>query len=172
METRRDSCHGHLMALPKSGLYRTTVAHPLNDRITAGILVFVGTGKTGTFVVVPHYNEANRWFWRDDASMTPLADGDSWAPSLESLPAEGFYTLPRTLNFESGGRWLQNAIVQLGYDRQGTGILFIAERRATMEDNALYFSDRGQRIGDDLLRDLTWAPILPVTEHPEAPPRH
>lgn len=152
-------------------MYRTTKPHPSNTQIAADLLVYVGERSGKTFVVVPHYNEANRWFWREDASFTTLED-DAWAASLMALRAEGFYTLPRTLAFEDGGRWLENAIVQLGYDRAGRPILFVAERRATMEDNALYFSDRGHRIDDTLLAELRWAPILPVSEHPDGPPRH
>ena len=158
------------MALVPNGLYRTTIPHPLEpETFPAGRLVYVGRKEDGPFVVVPHFNENNRWFWRDP--VTPLTD-ESWAGTLKKLPAEGFYTLPRALEFESGGRWLENAIVQLGYGRTGHGILFVAERRETMEDNALFFSDRGHRIEDDLLEELRWAPILPVPDSPEAPTRH
>jgi hypothetical protein len=38
----------------------------------------------------------------------------------------------------------------------------VAEKRAASEENALYFSDKGVLIEDDLLARLTWAPILPV----------
>ncbi|MEM7609801.1 MAG: hypothetical protein AAF411_31025 [Myxococcota bacterium] len=148
----------------ESGLYRTTRAHPIQgDAIGEGVLVYVGTRADGPFVVHPHYNEKNRWFWRDP--VVPLTD-NAWAKSLKRLPPEGFYTLPETLNFDGGGRWLEGAIVQLGYDRSGHGILFIAERRDAQEENALWFSDRGHRIEDELLERLKWAPILPVSDVP------
>ncbi|MEM1418193.1 MAG: hypothetical protein AAGH15_25075 [Myxococcota bacterium] len=152
------------MAFPEPGLYRTTVAHPkAADAIPADRLVYVGKrGEDGAFVVVPHYNEHNRWFWREP---TTDVDDASWGESLVALPAEGFYTLPRTLTFEGGGRWLENAVVQLGYDRAGQGIVFVAERRP-VDTNALFFSDRGQRIDDALLFALRWAPILPVRDAP------
>lgn len=154
------------MALPSTGLYRTTLAHPIDaEAIPSGSLVFVGTNDSGPFVVRPHYNEKNRWFWRDP--VVPLTD-EIWAQTLERLPAEGFYSLPETLEFDGGGRWLKNAIVQLGYDRTGTAILFIAERRDAQEENALFFSDSGHRIDDPLLFSLKWAPILPVAEAPGA----
>tara|TARA_B100001750_G_scaffold238227_1_gene244463 strand:- start:1225 stop:1716 length:492 start_codon:yes stop_codon:yes gene_type:complete len=162
------SCQSEEVREP--GLYRTTVAHPIaGDQIPAGRLVYVGNGQGGPFVVVPHYNEKNRWFWREPT--VPLTDA-AWAGSLTQLRPEGFYTLPETLDFDGGGRWLQNAIVQLGYDQSGQGILFVAERRDTYEDNALYFSDRGKRIEDTLLARLVWAPILPVSEPSEGPTRH
>jgi len=156
--------------VPGPGLYRTTVAHPLEgEAIPAGRLVYVGTKADGPFVVVPHYNEKNRWFWREPTF--PLTD-ETWASTLMALPAEGFYTLPETLAFEGGGKWLQNAIIQLGYDQSGQGIAFVAERRDTYEENALFFSDRGKRIDDDLLKRLVWAPILPVAEPDGGPTRH
>ena len=149
------------MALPEPGLYRTTAPHPrAADAIPEGRLVYVGQKDGAGFVLAPHYNEHNRWFWRDPTTPLEAADGDFIA-GLVALPPEGFYTLPHTLSFEGGGRWLENAIVQLGYDRSGQGIAFVAERR-TVEDNALFFSDRGQRIDDAVLFGLRWAPILPV----------
>lgn len=148
-----------------SGLYRTSIAHPVEpEAVPADRLVYVGEKDGQRFVVCPHYNEKNRWFWREP--VVPLNTDDAWAGSLKQLPAEGFYTLPRTLNFDGGGRWVENAIVQLGYNPAGQGILFVAERRDATDDNALWFSDKGHRIDDDLLSELRWAPILPVSAAP------
>jgi len=80
------------------------------------------------------------------------------------LPSEGFYTLPRDIVFEGGGRWLQNAVVQLGYNGEGKGILFVGEQHEGEERNVLVFSDRGRMCEDELLFKLRWAPILPVTK--------
>src|SRR5262249_13610480 len=99
----------------------------------------------------------NRWFWGEPT--TPLRS-PTWAKTLKRIPSEGFYTLPETLEIGSGGRWLKNAIVQLGYNENGRGIIFVAERRDPRNDNALYFSDRGVLIDDHLLERLVWAPIL------------
>jgi len=156
--------------LPPPGLYRTTLAHPLAPReIPASALVYVGTSPEGDFVVRPHHNENNRWFWH--APTTPLDDAE-WARTLMVLPIEGFYTLPEAIELEGGGRWLANALVQLGYDGEGHGILFIAERRANREENALFFSDRGLRIADELLKRLRWAAILPISDSPDGHTRH
>jgi len=152
------------------GLYRTTLAHPLEPRELPGdVLVYVGHGDDGSFVVRPHFNERNRWFWRGPG--TPLSDAE-WARTLRRLPAEGFYSLPEDMALDGGGRWLANAIVQLGYDPHGHGILFIAERRANREENALFFSDRGLKIDDALLERLRWAPILPVSDSPDGAHLH
>ena len=129
----------------------------------SGALVFVGQPSNGgvKFVVRPGRNTNNRWFWGDPT--TPLRS-PSWAKTLKKLPPEGYYTLPRPLTFESGGRWLENAIVQLGYNQEGRGILFVAEQREGSNDNALFFSERGTMIDDTLLSELRWAPILPVSK--------
>ena len=71
--------------------------------------------------------------------------------------------MPERIELEGGGYWLKNAIVQLGYNPQGEGILFVGERHEGLEVNALFFSDRGMRIEDGLLFRLLWAPILPVS---------
>jgi hypothetical protein len=82
------------------------------------------------------------------------------------LPPEGFYTLSEALDLDGGGRWLKNAIVQLGYNDQGQGILFVAEWREAGSENVLQFSDRGLPVADSLLDRLQWAPILPVQDSP------
>ncbi len=152
-----------MLELPNPGLYRTTQPMPGHeDAFPAGVLVFLGQPSNGgvKFVVRPGQNRRNRWFWGEPT--TPLRS-PSWAKTLRALPSEGFYTLPKDLEFEGGGRWLKNAIVQLGYNDAGQGILFVGEWQDDGETNALYFSDRGMMIDDGLLERLIWAPILPTT---------
>lgn len=151
-----------MIDLPDPGLYRTTQALPGHETtIPAGALVYVGKPNNGgtVFVVRPGRNDKNRWFWGEPT--TPLRS-PTWGQSLKKLRNEGFYTLPEDIVLEGGGKWLKNAIVQLGYNEQGQGILFIAERRDGDSTNALFFSDRGMVISDALLARLTWAPILPI----------
>lgn len=161
------------MAWPERGLYRTTAARPASpDTVPAESLVYLGRKDGAPFVVRPHLNERNRWFWREPVQLLAGEADEAWAATLIALPTEGYYTLPRTLDFDGGGRWLENAIVQLGYDLQGKGIIFVAERRDSWEENGLFFSDRGRGIDDTLLRELRWAPILPVADAPGGPTRH
>lgn len=151
-----------MLDLPEPGLYRTTEALPGNaDAFPAGVLVFVGqtAGSGAQFVVRPGQNRRNRWFWGDPT--TPLRS-PTWSRTLKKLPSEGFYTLPNTLEFEGGGRWLKNAIVELGYNEQGQGIIFVGEWQDDGIENVLRFSDRGMIIDDSTLERLTWAPILPA----------
>jgi hypothetical protein len=139
-----------MLDLPDPGLYRTTQPMPAHEEeFPAGVLVYLGqqTNGGGIFVVRPGDNRNNRWYW---------------AKTLRPLPAEGFYTLPQTIELESGGRWPENALVQLGYNADGRGILFVAERRDAESANALFFGDHGIGIDDGLLARLRWAPILPV----------
>lgn len=149
---------------PEPGLYRTTKAYPGQEAaFPAGVLVFVGVDGGVPFVVRPGQNRRNRWYW--GKPTTPLR-ATTWAETLKPLPSEGFYTLPYDLTVDGGGRWLKNAIVQLGYNGEGRGIIFVAEDHAAEERNVLVFSDKGMLIGDDLLAKLQWAPILPI--RPEA----
>jgi hypothetical protein len=152
-----------MLDLPENGLYRTTTAMPGHeDAFPADVLVYIGEKSGQKFVVRPGQNRNNRWYWGEP---TTVMRSPTWGRTLKRLPSEGFYTLPEDLNFEGGGRWLKNAIVQLGYNAQGQGIIFVGESRDTANDNALYFSDRGMLISDELLERLVWAPILPVRAH-------
>ena len=100
-------------------------------------------------------------------AVTPLTD-PLWERTLNRLPPEGFYTLPDDLQVGDSGVWRKNAIIQLGYNPQGEGILFVGERHEGLEVNALFFAERGVRIPDELLYRLVWAPILPVSPPQEA----
>jgi hypothetical protein len=152
------------MKLPDPGLYRTTKPYPGNEEaIPTNSLVYVGLKQNGglPFVVRPGANRNNRWFWGEPT--IPLR-ALNWAESLIKLPPEGIYTLPEEISFDGGGRWLAHAVVQLGYNGEGHGIIFVAEQREDEERNILVFSDRGRLIEDELLNRLVWAPILPVAK--------
>jgi hypothetical protein len=151
-----------MVDLPDPGLYRTTQPMPGHEEeFPVGVLVYLGQSQNGSgkFVVRPADNRRNRWFWRDPT--TPLRS-PTWARTLKPLPSEGFYTLPDTLEFEGGGKWVKNAIIQLGYNENGQAIAFVGEWREDGEENALHFSDRGLLVSDDMLERLVWAPILPT----------
>lgn len=152
-----------MINLPDPGLYRTTEAYPGHeDKIPANALVYVGQkADTGaTFVVRPSANRRNRWYWSEPTVALRSA---MWGKTLKALPAEGFYTLPEDLVIGETGRWVKNAIVQLGYNGEGRGIIFVGELHDNEERNVLIFADSGVIIDDDLLERLVWAPILPVT---------
>ncbi|MCC6624933.1 MAG: hypothetical protein IT385_27045 [Deltaproteobacteria bacterium] len=145
-----------------AGLYRTTTPLPDHEEaVPAGALVFVGQRADGRrFVVRPGSNRKNRWFWAEPTLPLPAS---GWMWTLYALPREGFYTLPETIELDRGGRWLKGAIVQLGYNEAGRGIVFIAEQHEASDDNVLRFASRGRLVEDALLERLVWAPILPVS---------
>jgi hypothetical protein len=149
------------MKVPDPGLYRTTQPYPGKEaEIPADVLVFVGRSTDGKpFVVRPGANRNNRWFWGEPT--IPLR-ALHWAETLKALRPEGFYTLPEELSVDGGGRWVQNAIVQLGYNGEGKAIVFVAEQHQDEPRNVLVFSEKGRLLDDAMLQRLVWAPILPV----------
>ncbi|HEY5956838.1 MAG TPA: hypothetical protein VIV60_09810 [Polyangiaceae bacterium] len=151
-----------MFELPDPGLYRTTTAMPGHEeQFPANALVFVGQAANGggIFVVRPGANRKNRWFWGEPT--TPLRS-PTWSKTLKPLPSEGFYVLPDAIELDGGGRWLKGAIVQLGYNAEGHGILFVAEWNEDATENVLAFSDKGILVDDKMLDRLIWAPILPT----------
>jgi hypothetical protein len=145
--------------LPDCGLYRTTKALPDHESaVPAGTLVyFHNHSDSGLPVVItPDHNIHNRWHFH--GTGTPFR-GLSWADSLTRLPAEGFYVLRKSLSFD-GGEWPKAALVQLGYTRTGDAILFIAQVRAQLQENDLFFSERGVSIERDQLALLEQVQIF------------
>lgn len=131
--------------LPDCGLYRTTKPLPEHEEgIPAGILVyFHNHSDSGLPVVIaPEHNVHNRWHFHGAGIAFR---GMSWADSLTKLLAEGFYVLRRALPVDQG-EWPKGALVQLGYTRKGEPILFMAQVRAQLQENDLFFSDRGLSI--------------------------
>jgi len=136
--------------MPDCGLYRTTKPLPGHeDRIPAGALVYFhnhsGDGPLPS-VLPPDHNIHNRWHFHGPAIES--IRNPSWVESLEKVSPEGFYTLRRDLTFD-GGKWPKGAIVQLGYTRNADPILFIARVRSSLDENDLFFSDRGVGIKRD-----------------------
>jgi len=151
--------------LPECGLYRTTKPLPEHEKdIPSGTLVyFHNHSDSGLPVVIaPEHNMLNRWHFH--GAGVPFR-GLSWADSLVKLPGEGFYMLRKALTFE-GGEWPKSALVQLGYTRTADPILFIAQVRAQLAENDLFFSDRGVGISRDQLALLE--PLQVFSEPAEA----
>src|SRR5262245_15605618 len=134
--------------LPECGLYRTTEALPEHeDELGAETLVyFHNHSEAGTPLVLPaDHNMHNRWhFHGPGLPVRALA----WTRTLVKVPEQGFYSLAQDLEFE-GGKWPAGSIVQLGYTRRADPILFIAQLRARLEENVLWFADRGVSLQRD-----------------------
>jgi len=128
--------------LPDCGLYRTT--KPLagqEEKFPAGLLVYFHNHSDSGLpqVLAPDHNVHNRWHFHGPGVEFR---GLSWADSLVKVPVEGFYLLRREMTFD-GGSWPKGALVQLGYTRNADAILFIAQVRLKLDENDLWFSDRG-----------------------------
>jgi hypothetical protein len=154
--------------LPECGLCRTTKPLPEHEKdIPAGILVYFHNHSDSGLpvVIVPEHNILNRWHFHGEGIVFR---GLSWADSLVKLPAEGFYMMRKALAFE-GGEWPKAALVQLGYTRTADPILFIGQVRAQLEENDVYFSDRGVSITREQLAMLE---PLSVFVEPPTPDAH
>jgi len=128
--------------LPSCGLYRTTkplVGH--EEQFPAGLLVYFHNHSDSGLpqVLSPDQNVHNRWHFHGPGVEFR---GLSWADSLVKVPLEGFYLLKRELAFD-GGTWPKGALVQLGYTKSADPILFIGQVRTKLDENDLWFSDRG-----------------------------
>jgi len=144
------------------GIYKTTKALSGHEpQVQPGMLILIRTD--GEFapasVLLPVQNTNNQWRFQMPGIKVPNPDF-GWADTLQKLPHEGFYSLTREYSFPNGGRWLENAIVQLGYTRAGDPILFIAQRRSPLVSNDLWFSDKGVRLtleeAQSLIKPLAW----------------
>jgi hypothetical protein len=128
--------------LPSCGLYRTTKALPEHEEaFPPGMLVYFHNHSDSGLPVVlaPEHNVMNQWHFHGSGTQFR---GLSWADSLVKVPEQGYYMLRKQLDFD-GGSWPKGALVQLGYTKTGEPILFIAQARASRQENDLWFSDRG-----------------------------
>lgn len=128
--------------LPACGLYRTSQALPEHEgEIAAGKLVYFHNHSDAGLpvVIAPDHNIHNRWHFH--GAGIPFRSL-SWANTLQKLLPEGFYMLKKEFTFD-GGSFPKGALVQLGYNEEADPIIFIGQVRATLEENDLFFSDRG-----------------------------
>lgn len=132
----------------KPGIYKTTKFLPgYESTIAPNLLVLIRTD--GEFapasVLSPVSNRFNQWQFQMPGVKIP-SNSLNWGSTLIKVPQEGFYRLLKEKTFDGGGKWLVNAIVQLGYTRGAEPILFIAQRRNPLTSNDLYFSDKGVKM--------------------------
>jgi hypothetical protein len=145
------------------GLYRAAKALPGHEeKVPAGTLVYFHNHSSNNgplpSVIPPDHNVHNRWHFHAEGAIENIRS-PSWVESLEKMPDQAFYTLRKELPLDGGATWPKGAIVQLGYTRGADPILFIAQQRATLAENDLFFSDKGVGIKRDQLSLLEPAPI-------------
>jgi hypothetical protein len=154
--------------LPPCGLYRTTKPLPDHEQeVPADVLVYFHNHSDAGLpvVIAPDHNILNRWHFHGSGIAFR---GLAWADSMVRLPAEGFYMLRKGLEFD-GGSWPKGTLVQLGYTKSADPILFIAQLRAALDENDLFFSDRGVGIAREQLALLD---AVNVYIEPQAPGAH
>ena len=151
------------MAEYQPGIYKTTKFLPGQEaNIAPNMLVLIRTdGEFGPASVLKTVgNEHNQWKFGMPGVKLSGSEGQAWFDSLQKVPHEGFYRLTREFTYGDGGRWVENAIVQLGYTNAADPILFIAQRRSPLLSNDLWFSDKGVKIElgdiDGLLEPMSW----------------
>jgi hypothetical protein len=147
------------------GIYKTTKFLPEHEATVApNMLILIRTDAefAPASVLLPVQNIHNQWRFQMPGVKVPRNDL-RWGDSLVKLPHEGFYRLTREYRFGETGRWLTNAIVQLGYTRAGDPILFIAQRRSPLVANDLFFSEKGVKVEmsdivgpNAMVEALTW----------------
>jgi len=146
------------------GIYKATKYLPGQEaQVGPDTLILIRTD--GEFapasVLLPVSNTNNQWRFQMPGIKIP-ATSLNWGESLVKLKHEGFFRLTREYTFGKEGKWIKNAIVQLGYTRRAEPILFIAQRRTPLTSNELWFSDKGVKIEDadidldELLEPLAW----------------
>lgn len=148
-------------SLPPCGLFRTTKALAGGERdCPAGLLVYFHNHGEGGFphVIPPDHNVHNRWHFHGPGLPVRAR---AWVDTLVRLPSQGFCMLRKDLDFD-GGSWPKGSLVQLGYSRAAEPILFIAQQRASLAENDLFFSDMGVKVAPARLEDL--APLTVFVE--------
>ena len=80
----------------------------------------------------------------------------SWVESLEKVPEQGFYTLRREITLDGGANGRRARSSSSATRGPAEPILFIAQQRATLAENDLFFSDKGVGIKRD--SSPSWSP--------------
>lgn len=134
--------------LPDCGLYRTGIALPGNeDDVPAGILVsFHNHSDQGKpMVATPHANEHNRWQFHERGWA---ATDQSFLAALIALKPEGLYLNTHHLHVTREEIIPEKTLMQLGYNRAGDSILFVAR----FEGNTIVFPSQGYSVASPELQ--------------------
>jgi len=145
------------------GLYRTGQAlTAAPDLVPEGTLVFFHNhSEQGVPVVMlPGTNTDNVWSFGSDGHP---AQDDAFLNALIPLLPEGFYVASEDFTLPRGRSIREQTLVQLGYNRLGTPIVFLPERLS----NSLAFPARGFRADGLDLDTLLWPVSIPEPEPQE-----
>jgi hypothetical protein len=128
--------------LPDCGIYRTGVSLPGHEEeVSGGVLIyFHNHSEQGPpLVLTPHDNTQNRWSFHERGW---LVEDPGFISALIPLKKEGYYTVSgHHLHVSKEELIPERTLVQLGYNRRGDTLLFVAE----FEGNTIKFPSQGFR---------------------------
>lgn len=132
--------------LPPCGIYRTAEALPGKEEwVRENLLVyFHNHSQQGPpLLLLPAANANNRWSFHDKGY---LIREEGYIETLEQLPSEGFYVLHEAIYISHDEMIPENTLVQLGYNRAGEPIIFLAE----FEESTINFPTSGLKCTADI----------------------
>jgi hypothetical protein len=150
--------------LPDCGLYRTGVSLPGHEEeVPGGILIyFHNHSEQGPpLVLTPHDNTHNRWSFHERGW---LVEDPGFISALIPLKGEGYYTVSgHHLHVSKEEIIPERTLVQLGYNRRGDTLLFVAE----FKDNAIEFPSQGYRFESTEVQGNLASAVFSVPETEE-----
>jgi hypothetical protein len=142
--------------LPPCGVYRTV--KPVGNIEANRLVYFHNHGNPGPGLYFPEKWNANKAVFSANGQTVP----DDFDPkSIKPLPAEGFYRVTRAFHCceKKCTQFEPEALLQLGYNGNGRGILFVPEYAG----GVIRVPERGSLIDDDAFKSLV-ALKLPEVE--------
>lgn len=136
---------------PPCGLYKTLKALPGKEEwVRENLLVyFHNHSQQGLpLLLLPAVNMSNRWSFQDKGY---LIREDGYLDSLMKLKAEGYYVLNEAIHLSHEEMIPSGTLAQLGYNRAGDPILFLAE----FSDKGIVFPQSGLKCTTDVFELLT-----------------
>ena len=128
--------------LPDCGLYRTGVSLPGHEEdVPGGVLIYFHnhSDKGPPIVLPPAENTNNTWTF---AERGWLAEDPGFIAALVPLKPQGYYVVAgHHLHLSKEEIVAERTLVQLGYNRRGDSLLFVAR----FEANTISFPERGYR---------------------------
>jgi hypothetical protein len=148
------------MQLPPCGLYRTR--GPIGSIPEGRLVYFHNHGDPGPGLYLPASWKGNRVQLAEKGTQLPSPED---VQLLEPLPAEGFYRVVEAFDCceKRCRRFEPETLVQLGYDGQGNGILFVPE----LIDGMLAVPERGNRIEQQHFARLKQLKVAANQRRPE-----
>lgn len=134
------------------------------EAVPEGVLVYFHNHSSdgAPLVLLPLDNVHNRWSFHDKGYLVRGEGAERFIAHLAPLPAQGLYVVREHIHLSGTDVLAERTLVQLGYNRSGEPILFVARA----EGNGFSFSDRGFRFPDTAVLER----LTPAGFDPPSPP--